>query len=250
MGQLQALLEVGIVPDLLVGTSVGAMNAAFIAGDPTPEGARRLAAIWRRTRRDDILPGGWGRLGALSRKALYPDDGIRRLVERNLPYRRFEEARVPLRIVATSLESGAKRVLSEGPVADAIVASTSIPGVYPPVVIGGERLIDGGIVDNVPVRTAVEAGADEVYVLAATSECPPAQRLDHLHDILLFSAGLLLRPAIDVLAACYQESARVTVPPASCPFPVGPFDFSRTDDLITEARRQTREFLVAEAPAA
>lgn len=250
-GQLRALLEAEIAPDLLVGTSVGAMNAAVVAEDPSPRGAERLTRIWRATRRAHILPG-WGmrRFGALSRRALYPNDGLRSLVERNLGYRRIEEARVPLRVVTTSLDTGEERVLSSGPVVDAILASTAIPGVYPPITWNGERLVDGGIADNVPVRPAVEEGADEVYVLAASSRCPPPRPIDHLHDVLLFSATLLLRPRTEDLAACYRESARVVVMPASCPFPVGPFDLTKTEALLAEGHRQAVAFLRGEATAA
>ncbi len=250
VGQLRALLEAGVEPDLLMASSVGAMNAALIAEEPAPSGAARLADVWRRTEREHVLPRwGWPRLRALSRKALYPNDGVRRLVEDNISYRRLEDSVIPLHIVTTSLDTGRARVLSRGPVIETILASTAIPGIYPPVEIDGERLVDGGLASNVPVDPAVEAGADEVYVLAASSECPPAERPEHLHDVLLFSAGLLLRPTTE-LAACYAESARVVVLPSSCPIAVGPFDFSKTEALLEESYRQTAAFVAAEVPAA
>lgn len=246
VGQLRALFEAGIVPDLVVGTSVGAMNAAAVAGEPTIEGVRKLEATWLRARRQDILPPwGWHRVSALYRKALYPSLGLRALVESCVPYARIEEAAIPLRVVATSLETGEERVLSSGPAVDAVLASTAIPGVYPPVTIGGERLVDGGIVDNIPVGPAVDAGADEVVVLAASSRCPPPARLRHLHDILLYSAALMLRPTTDDLAKCFAASARVVVLPSSCPVAVGPFDFSRTEELIAAGREQASAFLAS-----
>ncbi len=105
--------------------------------------------------------------------------------------------------------------------------------------------MDGGLAANVPVRQAVDVGAREVYVLAASSQCPPPDRLEHLHDVLLFSAALLLRPTTEALAACFSESARVVVLPATCSIPVGPFDFSKTDALLEESYRQTAAFLAA-----
>lgn len=247
VGQLQALFEAGVAPDLLVGTSVGAMNAAAIAGEPTVEGARKLAAAWQRTRRADVLPAwGWRRVSALYRKALYSNHGLRALIESCVSYGLIEEAAVPLRVVTTSLETGQERVLSSGPAVDAVLASTAIPGVYPPVLVGGERLVDGGIVDNIPVRPAVDEGADEVFVLAASSGCPPPAPVEHLHDVLLYSASLMLRPTTDALAACYSASARVVVLPSSCPVAVGPFDFSQTEGLIASAREETAAFLGTE----
>lgn len=251
VGQLRALLEAGVRPDLVVGTSVGAINAAVIAEDPSLEGADRLARIWTRTRRSDLLPPwGWGRLGALSKRALYSSHGLRRLIERNLSYRLIEEAAIPLKVVTTSLETGEARVLTTGPVVEALLASAAIPGIYPSVRIGGERLVDGGITGNVPVAPAVEAGAEEIFVLAASSRCPPPAPVERLQDVLLFSASLLLRPSTDNLAACFASSARVTVLPSSCPFPVGPFDLSLTSRLIDEAREQTASFLEGEQRAA
>lgn len=251
VGQLLALFQAGVEPDLLVGTSVGAINAAAIAGDPSASGAGRLARIWRATRREHVLEGwGWRLPWAFSRRSLFSNRGLRALIERGLRYRLVEDAAVPLRIVTTSLETGEERVLSSGPVVEAVLASCSIPGIYPPVVWDGERLADGGLVDMVPVRPAILAGADEVYVLAASSRCPPARPVRHLHDVLLFSAGLLLLPSTDLLASCYDRTARVIVLPASCPFAVGPFDFSRTEALIEEGHSQAAEFLRAEVSAA
>jgi NTE family protein len=244
VGQLDALFEAGIRPDLLVGTSVGAINAAAIAGNPTSEGVERLVEVWRRVRREDVLPGwGWSRARALARKSLYPNAGLRSLIERGVQYRLIDEAALPLLIVTASIDAGEERVLSSGPVIDAVLASAAIPGVYPAVTWNGERLVDGGIVDMIPVRPAVAAGADEVYVLAATAGCPPNQRMDHLHDVLMFSLGLLMRPSTDMLAACYGGSARVEVLPSSVPFEVGPFDFSKTGLLIEEGHAQTAAFV-------
>ena len=251
VGQLQALLKAGITPDLLVGSSVGAMNAAAVAEEPSPAGVERLTEVWRRVVRDTVLPRWtWKRVGAFGRKALFPSMGIRRLIEDNLVARRFEDLAVPLHVVATSLETGAARTLSEGSLVEAILASTAIPGIYPPIKLDGERLVDGAISDNLPVGVAVGAGADEIYVLAASSRCPPPGRLEHLHDVLLYSVSVLLRPSTEQLAACFAPAAKVIVLPSTCPFPVGPFDFSRTEDLIAESSRQATAFLVAKTPAA
>jgi NTE family protein len=167
VGMLRALLEGGIVPDTLVGCSVGAINAAAVANDPTPAGIRRLADVWLRLQ-DDVIAG--GRLTSLKvfsnrSPSLQPNHQLRTLLESQLGYSTFEEARIPLHVVATSLDTGHARWFSSGPVIDAILASAALPAVFPPVEIDGEQLIDGGVVDNVPLSRAVELGASRIFVL-------------------------------------------------------------------------------------
>ena len=168
VGMLQAVLERGIVPDAVVGCSVGAINAAAIAADPTVEGARRIAEVWSSLNDDAICPAGRLssiRLLANRTRSLQPNDGLRRVLETWLPYRRFEEAELPLHVVAASLDTGHARWFSSGPVIEPILASAALPGVFPPVAIDDELLIDGAVVDNVPVSRAVELGAERIVVL-------------------------------------------------------------------------------------
>lgn len=167
VGMLQALFEHGIVPDAVVGCSVGAINAAAVAGNPTMEEVHRLAEVWSALQ-DDVIAG--GRLTSLKilanrAPALQHNDALRRLLETELPYRTFEEARIPLHVIATSLQTGHARWFSTGPVIDPILASAALPAVFPPVEIDGELLIDGGVVDNVPLSRAMELGATRIVVL-------------------------------------------------------------------------------------
>lgn len=119
-GMLEALLEAGIRPDVLVGTSIGAANAAFLAADPTLLRARALSALWRHVRSSDVFPINPLRIARtmLRGGALFPTDPFRRLIEREIPYRRIEDARVPLRIVATRFEDGSEAVFDAGPVVE------------------------------------------------------------------------------------------------------------------------------------
>lgn len=168
VGMVQAVLERGIVPDAVVGCSVGAINAAAVAADPTVEGARRIAEVWSSLNDDAICPAGRLssiRLLANRTRSLQPNDGLRKLLETWLPYRSFEEAELPLHVVAASLDTGHARWFSSGPVIEPILASAALPGVFPPVPIDGELLIDGAVVDNVPVSRAVELGAERIVVL-------------------------------------------------------------------------------------
>ncbi len=168
-GMIHALYERGITPDLLIGTSAGALNAAFPASRPaTAATAQELAALWRGLRRRDILPLRPATLlGGLAgrRDHLIPDQALRRLAARHLQFQRLEQAAIPLHLVAFDLLAGTEVRLSDGPLADAVLAAAAIPGVLPPVRWRGRLLADGGIADNTPISHAVALGARRIYVL-------------------------------------------------------------------------------------
>jgi NTE family protein len=137
VGMLRALYEHGVAPDLIVGTSAGALNAAFIASRPqAPATAEALAAIWRDLRRGEVFPlnpltGLLGFLGA--RDHLVPESGLRKLIARHVEGERLEEMPIPLHVVAVDVLSGEELRLSRGPLADAVLASAAIPAVLEPV---------------------------------------------------------------------------------------------------------------------
>jgi NTE family protein len=168
-GMLAALFEREIRPDLVVGTSVGALHAAFVASrPPTPATATELAQIWRRLHRDQVFPLSLrGLVGGLTKRHDYlvRDSGLRRIVEAHLQFERLEEAEVALLLVAFDVVSGCEVRLSSGPAVEAVLAAAAIPGILPPVHWGEARLIDGGVVNNTPISHAVELGAERVYVL-------------------------------------------------------------------------------------
>lgn len=145
-GMLEALLERDIVPGVLVGTSIGAANAAFLAAEPTLPRAQALSDLWRSLTSREIFPLGPVRtLRALFKDgSLFATAPLRRLIERNSPYSSIERALVPLRIVATDFVDGAEVVFDSGPVADAVLASTALPGVFPPHRVSGRLYLDGG----------------------------------------------------------------------------------------------------------
>src|SRR5258708_26518314 len=130
VGMLHSLTAHGIAADMVVGSSVGALNGAFYAGDPTLEGVQRLAAIWRGLTRHDVFPMSWRTVLSFlwRRDFLIPHDGIRKLVDDHIPLRNLPDAKLPVHLVTTDIVSGDSVVLSEGSTAEAIVASTAIPG--------------------------------------------------------------------------------------------------------------------------
>lgn len=245
VGMLRELLADGVTPDLVVGSSVGAINGAYLAGSPTPQGVARLEALWRGLRRQDVFPVGLRSLaGLLGRRNFMVDAcGLRRLLEQNLPYQALERAALPLHVVATDLLGGAVVRLSAGPVVDAVLASCAIPAAFPPVRIGERYLMDGAVASNTPIRAAMELGASRLVVLptgyACALECPPRGAIGlMLHAITLLTARQLVS---DLEQYCGQVEI-VTVPPL-CPLDVSPYDFSRGGQLIERAAAQTRRWL-------
>jgi NTE family protein len=166
VGMLQALLEAGVVPDLVVGTSVGAINGAVVADDPTPAAVARLTDLWLGLSGDAVFGGtSLARLRGVARTALHTNDGLRDLLAGHLTAQRFEELAVPFACCAASIQRAAEHWFATGPLVEAVLASCAVPGLFPPVEIDGEHFLDGGLVNSVPVGRAVELGARTVYVL-------------------------------------------------------------------------------------
>ncbi|MGO9194688.1 MAG: patatin-like phospholipase family protein, partial [Streptosporangiaceae bacterium] len=167
VGMLRALAEAGIKPDLVVGTSIGALNGVLVAADPAGA-ADRLSRMWQgeelRLAFSEKL---WGRAVRLVRSGthLHSFEGLSQVLARALPGPGFADLALPFQCVAASIEGASARWFSVGPVVPAVMASCAVPGLLPPVEIGGEHYFDGGLVDSIPVGRAVMLGASTVYVL-------------------------------------------------------------------------------------
>lgn len=197
VGMLAELTERGIRPDRLYGTSVGAINAASFSGDPTAEGLDRLAHIWLGLSDKVVFPRGrlfgpWQFLQA--RASMHDATGIRSLIESGLRFERFEDATIPIEVVATVLADGSERWFDKGPALPALLASAAIPGFLPPVTVNGEVLIDGGVVNNVPISRAIEKGATRIYVLLC-SAIRPSTPYPRRPIEAVFAAGAIARAA-------------------------------------------------------
>ena len=252
VGMLQALGERGVEPDVLVGTSAGAINAAFVGGHGMSATALgELAGLWRSLRRQDVfaLRPLRGVLAAAGiRPSLFTAEPLRRLVESNLGYRDLLDARVALHLVATDLCSGKEVLLSSGDAARAVVASAAIPGVFPPVRRGGRVLIDGGIAEHAAIRHAIDCGADEIYLLPTGFPCalpsPPTTAV----GVALQALTLLSQQQLIGEVARYAGPAKLKVLPPLCPLKVSAADFSHADELITRAKVATGSWLDAGGP--
>lgn len=253
VGMLSVLAEWGFVPDLLYGASVGALNAAAFAGDPTPEGAERMADVWRGVRSVDVFPHGrmYGPWQFLQqRPSVHSNAGLRRIIEEGLLFDRLEDAVVPVEVVATSLVDGQERWLTHGPAVEAILASAALPAIFPPVVINGERLIDGGVVDNVPISRAIEAGATRIFVLL----CGPLTYHPHVErrpvEAMLTALFIAVHARFGREITQLPDGVEVIIFSVGSE-PSGDYrDFSATEELIAEGRAEAEEVLLRRFPPA
>ncbi len=167
VGMMRALLEHGIRPDVIVGTSIGAINGAALASNPNSEGVASLAQLWREVTASGVFAGSVIRRVstlARTRTSLHSNAPLRRLLEKHLRIQLIEELPVRFECVAASIERAAEHWFVRGPLIDAVLASASVPGILPPLRIGDEHFIDGGIVNSIPVGRAVELKAKTIYV--------------------------------------------------------------------------------------
>jgi len=249
VGMVRALLEAGIKPDVIVGTSIGAVNAAYLAADPSLEQVDELQRLWCEAKARDIFP-----LNPIANcRALFKEGALfsphcwRRFVERRAPYRNIEDAAVPLRITATDYEEGRSVVFDSGPLVDAIMASTALPAIFPPYRIDDRLYLDGAISDQLPLKVALDGGADTIFVMAVSVPSPPPDRRSPL-AILRHSVTILLYPRIRLDALNLPDghgSLRIVQVP-SVKTQVSLWDMSRHEELIKVAYESTKRFLEAE----
>ena len=167
IGMLRALAEAGIRPDMVVGTSIGALNGAFVAADPDGAAAR-LGQMWQGEQLRLVFSENlWGRAARLVRSGthLHSLEPLGRMLGEALPGKEFGDLALPFQCVAASIETASARWFASGPVVPAILASCAVPGLLPPVEIDDQHYFDGGLVDSIPVGRAVALGATTIYVL-------------------------------------------------------------------------------------
>lgn len=247
VGMLEALYRRAIAPDLIVGTSAGAFNGAFIASrPPVVETARELGEIWRGLHRGDVFPTNpvTGFLGFIgTRNHLVPDTGLRRLIRHHIAVERLEQTRVPLHVIATDILTGREMRLSEGPLPDAVMASAAIPGVLPAVPWDGRILMDGGVANNAPVSHALALGAETIYVLPTGTPCELDEAPRGALAMLLYASGLLVGRRLATEINAIAKGIDLIVLPPPCPVAVQPTDFSQASALIDRARADACRYL-------
>lgn len=221
------------------------MNGAYYAGAPTLEGVKKLADIWRGLTRHDVFPVSFHSFVSFlwRRDFLISHDGIRNLIDTYLPYKKLEDALVPVHIVTTDIVTGETVVLSEGSAAEAIVASTAIPGAFAPVKYQNRYLADGAISSNTPIRVAIEKGAERLIIVPTGFACaetgPPVGAV----ATALHALTLLISRQMTMELEYLEQTIEYYVVPPLCPLVGSPYDFSRTDDHIARAIKSTEAWL-------
>ena len=238
VGMLRALLERDLVPDVVVGCSAGAWNGSVVAADPTLGAIDRLNDMWARLRGDVIFPGGrlsraWNLLTRDDH--LFSDEGLRAVIELGRTPASFEELAVPLRVVAADLDTGEEVVFACGRLRPALLASAALPGLFPPVRFDGRVLVDGAVVDTVPLSHALAGPVDRVYVLNVSSELMRRTHRSPL-DVLVKAFAISRKQRFELELRSAPESVEVVVLPA----PTDDrelFDFSDPGRYVDEAYR-------------
>ena len=253
VGMLVALGDAGIRPDLVVDTSIGAVNGAAVAADPGSAGLRRLRSMWARVDHSGIFGGSVVdrmRHLARTRTSLHSNEPLRRLLEESLTPRTFEDLAVPFQCVAACIETSDAEWFSNGGLVDAVLASCAVPGLLPAVRIGDRHYLDGGIVESIPVRRALELGADEVYVLQVGRIEQPLAPPTRPHEVAMVAFEIARRRSFASAMADLPQGVSVHVLPTGG---IGPRfndlrqlryrDFSDVDTRIRQAAEATAAYL-------
>jgi len=245
VGMLAELIEAGVRPDMIVGASAGALNGAFFAYAPDTDTVQRMAELWTRITTKEVLGLSWRSLLGLVgiRDHVANPRGLRSVLRRELPYRTFDEASVPLHIVCAELVTGDGVVISRGDVEEAVVASTAIPGVFPPVKHEGRVLVDGAVAACTPISVAAAIGATRVIVLPCGFACAQNSVSMHalgraMHAVTLLGARQLRRDFEH-----YSNSIVMRIAPPLCPLSQSSYDYSNGAGLISRARESTRSWI-------
>ncbi len=250
VGMLRALLERRIHPDLIVGCSVGAMNGAVLAEDPSLATVGRMQDIWMDLVDRNLLP--MGLLPStvqLVRKgaSITSNESIAELINEVIGSRTFAELTVPFECVATNIQNATEHWFHEGNLQQAVLASASIPALFPPVEIDGTRFVDGGVVDDVPVQRAVELGATRIFVLQVGGVDRPRPDPRRPLDMAVLAYWIARRHRFLDDLARIPEDVEVIILPHGNPRPVRYNDLSRSAQLMDVAYRASVEHIDARA---
>lgn len=253
VGMLEALLDAGITPDLVLGTSIGAINGVAVASDPTPAGVARLRRLWVDVESHGLFGGSIVdrvRHLAGTRISLHSDEPLRRLLRGVLDRDLVEDLPVRFQCVAACIETATPRWFTHGPLIDAVMASCAVPGLLPVVEIEGYHYVDGGIVDSIPVGRAIGQGATTVHVLQVGRIEQPLEPPKRPHEVAMLAFELARRHSFATAMQELPEHVEVHVLPTGGTGPrFGDLrqlrykDFSDIGRRIDSARRATARYL-------
>lgn len=256
VGMLRALVEAGIKPDLVLGTSVGAVNGAVFAADPGLEQVSRLEEVWTGLESNGVFAGSLlTRLGTAlrTRTHFHSNEMLRALLHNALGEMEFAQLPVPFQCVAASIERAAEVWFTSGPLIPAVLASSAVPGLLPPVEHDGEHFLDGGLVDSVPAGRALQLGAQEIFVLRSGKPDQPLTVPRQPWEVAAVAFEIARRHRLHRALAELPDGIAVHLlpignePPATSDW--GRYlryrDYARTRDRITRAHTATERYLQA-----
>jgi NTE family protein len=246
VGMLQALAERDIPPDIVAGTSVGSLNGAVLALDPK-SAANRLSHLWARMTRDRVFPGGLlaqARTLQHTRTHLFPNTGLSTVIADFLGAElTFADLALPFAAVTTDIATARPHVLRDGLLLPALLASAAIPGIFPAVELGSQRLYDGGLVANVPMRQAVAMGARSLVVLDCNFPGSIPEVSGSIAEVLFYTVMVTIRSQAVLEAPLVGADVPVVYLHGPEPLRVSPLDFRQTGALIETAYEAARTFL-------
>ncbi len=251
VGMLRALFEIDVTPDLVLGTSVGALNGAMVARDPTPTVIDRLTDLWQdasTARAISDRPLRTMRRAVASRTHLYSADFMKdRLVE-EFGETTFEDLAVRFQVCAANIERAAEHWFTSGPLVEAIMASAAVPGLLPPAQVGDEHYLDGGIVNSIPLGRAIALGADRVFVLQVGRIDRPLKPPERPWEVARVSFEIARRHRFARELAEVPDDVEVHVLPARGTSPrddslLAHRDFSQVRNRIDASYDASRDYL-------
>lgn len=223
VGMLRALQEAAIEPDLVLGTSIGAFNGAVVAGYPGAEGVKRLMGFWEEVTGAALFQTRFfdrAKRVATLQPSLHTTDELRTLLEHAIdPSVRIEDLEIEFQCVAASIERATEQWFDSGPLVDAVLASSAVPALFPPVEIEGEHYYDGGLVNSVPLSRAVALGADVIYVLQVGRIESPLRPPERLHEAALISFEIARRHRFTTTMQHLPDDVDVHLLPTGSPIP-------------------------------
>lgn len=243
-GMVQALGEAGVRPDVLVGSSAGAINAAYLGIHPGPEGVDGLVRLWSSFHRRQLVrfrPLQAALALAGRRPALFDRSGMESVLARELSDARLEQTAIPVAVMATDAVTGQPVLLKEGSALTAVLASSAMPGIFAPVHRSGRWLIDGSVAADAPAAAAQELGGDDIWILTTATQPtrPPQGAIELAMHAFTLVTGVATAAEVNQV----QTTATVHLLPPSVRTDPGIFDFSHGAELIRDAYESTSMWL-------
>jgi len=248
VGMLRALVEAGIGADVVVGTSIGAINGAFHCADPTVAVVERMERLWRDVASGEGLDGSLRarvRHFVGDRASVQDRRPLADLLRSQLPVERFEELAVPFQCVAASIERATEHWFTAGPLVPALMASAAVPGIFPPMELDGEHFYDGGLVDSIPVARAIALGMGEIYVLQVGRVEDPLRPPTRLREAAVVAFEIARRHRFTTVMANLPADVTVHVLPTGSPVRYDDRAQLRWRDLSDANRRRDQAYQAA-----